>query len=156
MAVMKKKGGKELPGLNTGSMPDIIFMLLFFFMVTTTMREVDMKVRTELPGATEIQKLEKKSLVSYIYVGPPTKAYIEKWGDRPRIQLNNDYSNPSQILAYIAAEKDKLSEADRFQMTVSLKVDKYVKMGVVTDIKQKLREANALKICYVSQKVLSY
>ena len=156
MAVMKKKGKKSAPGINSGSLPDIVFMLLFFFMVTTSTRDVDMRVRTELPGATETQKLEKKSLVSYIYVGPPTDQYVSKWGDRPRIQLNTDYSNPNQILAYIAAEKDKLNEAERFQMTVSLKVDKHVKMGIITDIKEKLREANALKICYVAQKVIAY
>lgn len=156
MAVMKKKGGKGSQGINSGSLPDIVFMLLFFFMVSTSMREVEMKVSTDLPGATEIQKLEKKSLISYIYVGPPTKQYLSKWGDRPRIQLNNDYANSSQILSYIASEKDKLNEAERFQMTVSLKVDKNVRMGIVTDIKQKLREANALKICYVAQKVISY
>lgn len=156
MPVMKKKGAPQSQSINSGSLPDIVFMLLFFFMVSTSMREVDLKVSTELPGASEIQKLEKKSLISYIYVGPPSKSYISKWGDRPRIQLNNDYANPNQILAYIAAEKDKLNEAERFQMTVSLKVDKNVRMGVVTDIKQKLREANALKICYVASKVIKY
>lgn len=156
MAVMNKKKSPQSQSINSGSLPDIIFMLLFFFMVTTTMREVDMKVATELPGATEIQKLEKKSLISYIYVGPPTKQYIARWGDRPRIQLNNDYASSGQILSYIASEKDKLNEAERFMMTVSLKVDKSVKMGIVTDIKQKLREANALKICYVASKVMGY
>lgn len=157
MAVMKKNGKRnQSQSINSGSLPDIVFMLLFFFMVSTSMREVDMKVTTELPTATETQKLEKKSLISYIYVGPPTKQFLAKMGDRPRIQLNNDYSSAGQILSYIAAEKDKLNEAERFQMTISLKVDKNVRMGIVTDIKQKLREANALKICYVAQKVVSY
>lgn len=156
MAVMKKKGNKQSQTINSGSLPDIVFMLLFFFMVSTTMREVDLRVAMELPSATEISKLEKKSLVSYIYVGPPTKAYIAKWGDRPRIQLNNDFCDKKQILSYIAAEKDKLSEVDRTFMTVSLKVDRKVKMGIITDIKQELKEANALKICYVASKVMSY
>lgn len=156
MPVMKKRGKKASQSINSGSLPDIVFMLLFFFMVSTSMREVDMKVKTELPAATEIQKLEKKSLVSYIYLGPPTDQYKAKWGDRPRIQLNNDYSTSASIRSYIAAEKDKLNEAERFLMTVSLKIDKNVKMGVVTDVKEKLKEANALKICYVAQKTIAY
>lgn len=156
MPVIKKKGEKNVPGINSGSLPDIIFTLLFFFMVTTTMREVEMKVTTELAGATEIQKMEKKSLVSFIYVGPPLGNYSVKWGNRPRIQLNGDYSDVNQILAYIASEKDKVSEKDRPAMTTSLKIDKNVRMGIVTPIKEKLREAHALKICYVAQKVMSY
>ncbi len=153
MAVMKKREKNASQNINSGSLPDIIFTLLFFFMVSTSMREVTMKVKTELPSATEVQKLEKKSLVSYIYVGPPTKELRAKWGDRPRLQLNNDFSTSSSIRSYIAAEKDKLNEADRFLMTVSLKIDKGVKMGIVTDVKERLREANALKISYTASKV---
>ncbi len=156
MAIMKKDKKREQQAINSGSLPDIVFMILFFFMVSTSMREVEMKVRTTLPEATEIQKLEKKTLVSYIYVGPPTDQLRAKFGDRPRIQLNNDYSTSAHIRSYIAAEKDKLSEADRFLMTVSLKIDKNIKMGIVTDVKERLREANALKISYVATKGLGY
>lgn len=154
MAVMKKKGEKEAPSIQTSSLPDIIFMLLFFFMVSTTMREMELIVKTQLPTATETSKLEKKSLVSYIHIGVPTneKAY----GDSPRIQLNSDYKNTREILDYIVAEREKLSEADRPQMTVSLKIDKGVRMGIVTDVKTELRRANALKVCYVAQKTLGY
>ena len=73
MAKFKKKGGKGTPAISTASLPDIIFMLLFFFMVTTTMREATLLVRVVAPQATEVQKLEKKSLVDYIYIGPPLK-----------------------------------------------------------------------------------
>ncbi len=156
MAVMKKKGGKELPPVSTASLPDIVFMLLFFFMVTTTMREVELKVQVRLPEATEIQKLEKKSLVSFIYVGAPTRNLIKKMGDRPRIQLNDDFASEKDILDFVAAERDKLSEADRNAMTISLKVHRDVQMGQVADIKQELRKANALKISYTAQKTSGY
>ena len=61
MAVMKKKGNKGLPPISTASLPDVIFMILFFFMVSTTMRDQELLVRYKLPEATEVQKLEKKS-----------------------------------------------------------------------------------------------
>lgn len=152
MAQIKKKGDKETPGISTSSLPDIVFMILFFFMATTTMREVELKVQIESPSASEAQKLEKKSLVSYIYVGPPTKELARQFGTAPRIQLNGSYSSLPSIAEFVASERDKLSEKDRPEMTVSLKVDSNTKMGTVTDIKQELRRANALSISYAAKK----
>lgn len=151
MALIKRKGEKETPGISTSSLPDIVFMILFFFMATTTMREVELKVQIDSPKASEAQKLEKKSLVSYIYVGPPTKAFSQM-GTAPRIQLNGAFSSLPNITEFIAAERDKLSEKDRPDMTVSLKIDANTKMGMVTDIKQELRRANALSINYAAAK----
>ncbi|MEG1554028.1 MAG: biopolymer transporter ExbD [Rikenellaceae bacterium] len=149
---MKKKGNTGTPAISTASLPDIVFMLLFFFMVSTTMREVELKVSTKLPNGTEVQKLEKKSLISYIYIGSPTLALQKQFGDRPRIKLNNDFKNQQEILEYVAAEREKLDEADKPLMTISIKADKHVKMGIITDVKQELRRANALKLCYVAGK----
>ncbi len=156
MAVIKKKGGKGTPAISTASLPDVIFMILFFFMVSTSMRETELRVVISPPEATEIQKLEKKSLVSYIYVGQPTKALQAKFGTTPRIQLNDAFRVPHDILDFVASEKDKLSEADRSKMTVSIKADKHTKMGIITDIKQELRKADALKISYSAAKSLGY
>ncbi|MFI3278104.1 MAG: biopolymer transporter ExbD [Rikenellaceae bacterium] len=153
---MKKKGNKGLPPISTASLPDVIFMILFFFMVSTTMREQELLVRYKLPEATEVQKLEKKSLVSYIHIGEPALAMQAKFGTAPRIQLNDSYSTTRGILDFIASERDKLSEADRSQMTVCIKADEKTKMGIITDVKQELRRANALKISYSSQKTLGY
>lgn len=149
---IKKKGNKAQPAVSTASLPDIVFMLLFFFMVSTSMREVTMKVDTEVPVASEIQKLEKKSLVSYIYVGPPMDNLRAQFGDATRIQLNDAFASLQNISEFTAAERDKLSEKDRPEMTVSLKVDKATLMGTVTDIKQELRRANALSISYSAKK----
>lgn len=155
MAVMKKKGGKEVGAISTASLPDIIFMLLFFFMIATTMRETTSLVRFALPAASEVQKLEKKSLVSYILVGEPNTAELRaQFGTAPRIQLNDSYRQPQDILDFVASERDKLSEYDRASMTVSIKADKAVHMGMITDIKQELRRANALKISYASEVTL--
>ncbi len=152
MSVYKKGGSKATPGIGTSSLPDIVFMILFFFMATTSMREVTMKVDVDAPYASEVQKLEKKSLVSYVYVGAPKEA---KFGSAPRIQLNDDFSTLTHIGQFVAAERNKLSEADRPEMTVSLKIDKNVRMGLVTDIKQELRKANALNISYSAKKTAS-
>ncbi len=138
--------------INTASLPDIIFMLLFFFMVTTVMREVDLKVNIRVPEATEAKKLEKKSLVSYIYVGKPLPRFQKMFGTEPRIQLNDQFRTVSDIQDFIAQARDRLNEADRNKLTISLKVDENTKMGVITDIKQALRRANALKINYSSVK----
>ncbi len=148
--MIKKKGGKELPAISTSSLPDVVFMLLFFFMVSTTMREVEMKVDLELPAATEIQKLEKKSLASYIYIGPPIAAHQAKLGTAPRIQLNDSFANIQNIEEFIAAERDKLKEEERPEMTTVLKIDKPTKMGIVTELKQALRRARAQNIIYAA------
>ncbi len=147
---MEKKGKKEMPALSTSSLPDIIFMILFFFMVSTTMREQELLVRYKLPTATEVQKLEKKSLVSFIHVGPPSITMQAKFGTAPVIQLNDSYRNPRDIGQFVAAERDKLSESDRAMMTVCVKADAKTKMGMITDIKQELRRANALRISYAA------
>ena len=150
MARFKAKKGKGSAEINTSSLPDIIFMLLFFFMVTTTMREVTYKVKMSLPQATEVQKLEKKSLVSYIYVGSPVKTKL--YGTNTRIQLNDDFATLDDIQEYVATERQARPESDRQKITTSLRVDKDTRMGVVTDIKQELRKAGAFKINYSSRK----
>lgn len=150
MARFKKEKSGELPAISTASMPDIIFMLLFFFMVTTTMREVTLKVRTQVPAATEIQKLEKKALVSFIYIGPPTQAKL--YGTESRIQLNDSFHPVTDIPEFIYKERNDRNEADRPLLTTSLKVDKEVKMGIVTDVKQELRKVGAFKINYSTSK----
>lgn len=152
MSKFRKNDTKELPPISTASLPDIVFMLLFFFMVTTTMREVTLMVKIKTPTATELSKLEKKSLVSYIYVGTPIPQYQRVFGSEPRIQLNDQFAQTSDIIDYITAEREARNEAEVPLMVTSLKVDEYTKMGIVTDIKQELRKASALHINYSSRK----
>lgn len=148
----KKEGG--VPAISTSALPDIIYMLLFFFMVTTTMKEVEYKVVIKLPGATEVTKLEKKSLVSYIYIGVPNSKKAQAlYGTEPRIQLNDVYATTDEIRQFIIAERDAKTESEQSQMTVSLKVDAKTRMGIVTEVKQELRKASALKINYSTRRV---
>ncbi|HCX99910.1 MAG TPA: biopolymer transporter ExbD [Bacteroidales bacterium] len=153
MAVFKKKGGGSTPQLNTASLPDIVFMLLFFFMVSTTMRETEMLVSVKLPEATEVVKLDKKSLVSYIFIGSPARQYQGIFGTDSRIQLNDTFKTLVDIRDFISSERDALSEADRAMLTVSIKGDENTRMGIITDVKQELRKASALKINYSARRL---
>jgi biopolymer transport protein ExbD len=143
----KKKG---LPPVSTASLPDIVFMLLFFFMVTTVMRETSLKVVHVLPKAQEVAKLERKSLVAYIHIGPPIKALQSIYGTEPRVQLDDAFASPKDIPAFVEKVKSETNEQEVPMLTYSLKVDAEAKMGIVTDVKQELRKANALKINYSS------
>ncbi len=152
MAKFKKDTKRETPAISTASLPDIVFMLLFFFMVSTTMREVSLMIENRMPQATQTVKLEKKSLVSNIYVGKPTSAWQGAYGTEPRIQLNDRFATLQDLSAFVASERETRKEEDRNSITNNLKVDKDVTMGIVTDIKQELRKANSLRVNYGSAK----
>ena len=147
----KKKNGKT-PEISTAALPDIVFMLLFFFMVTTVMRDKSLKVIVLTPKATEVAKLERKSLVSYIFIGRPIKPLQPVFGTEPRLQLNDVFASVNQIPEFIESERRQRAEVEIPFMTTSLKVDKSTKMGIVTDVKQELRKVNALKINYSTTK----
>jgi biopolymer transport protein ExbD len=152
MAAIRKKGDRPSPAISTASLPDIVFMLLFFFMVTTSMKEVDLRVRTVLPEATEVKKLEDKANVSYIYVGTPHKKYWGKYGKEARMQINDQFAELQDIAPYIEGERKQRDPSQIPKMTTALKVDSEAKMGIVTDIKQELRKVNALKLNYTTRK----
>jgi len=155
MGKFRKDESKEVPGLSTASLPDIIFMLLFFFMVSTVIRETTVNVQQKLPSATEVAKLEKKNLVTFIYIGKPKATYQDMYGTQPRIQLNDSFAKVEDIRDYIFTEREKLDESERPKMTTSLKIDKDTKMGTVIDVKQALRKASALKINYSAARTQS-
>jgi biopolymer transport protein ExbD len=145
----KKKDG-EVPAVSTASLPDIVFMLLFFFMTVTVMKDSSLKVDNILPNASEVKKLEKKDRVIYIYVGKPTKEYEKVFGTEPKIQLNDKFSNPSEVGDYILMERAKKPQELQNVLTTALKVDKNANMGIISDIKQELRKVNALKVNYTT------
>ena len=148
MSKFKQKQGKATPEISTASLPDIIFILLFFFMVVTVMRKLEIMVENKLPEATELTKLQKKSLVSYIYVGKPLKKYEPKMGTAPRIQLNDQFKDVDDVPSFIESERAKMTELTKSKLIVALRVDQKVKMGIISDVKEKLRDVNALKINY--------
>jgi len=149
MSKFKKKTDGGIPAISTASLPDIVFMLLFFFMVATVMRENSLKIKNALPVANQVEKLDKKNPVSYIYMGKPSDGY-EKFGTESRIQLNDQFADLSEVGAFIGAERAALREELIPFLTVALKVDKDANMGIVGDVKQELRKVNALKINYTT------
>lgn len=150
MSRFKKKKGGGTPALSTASLPDIVFMLLFFFMVTTVMRETTLIVENSLPKASEIKKIEDKSLCSYIYVGAPVSGMKTKFGTEPRIQLNDSFKLASDIQEFVAAKREATAEEKKPQLITCIKADINAKMGLITDIKQELRKAQAFKINYAT------
>ena len=152
MSRFKQKEKRTVPQPPSGSLSDIVFMLLFFFMVTTTMRETENKVMVKLPEASEVAKLERKDLTSYINIGTTTRNLQAQYGTESRNQLNDSFKTTVEIRDFIAAERDAMSEADRSFMTVAIKADENTRMGIVTDVKQELRKCSALKIMYTARK----
>lgn len=141
----KAKAKQEIP---TSALPDIIFMLLFFFMVTTVLRETTINVKQRIPDATQLRKLQRKSLVSYLYIGEPKKT--SQWGSEPRIQANDVFIEPKDVVMWVNQEKDNLNEIERDQITIAMKVDKEAKRGLVSDVEFQLRKANARKLLYTT------
>jgi len=150
MAKFTKKKEGDLPAVSTASLPDIVFMLLFFFMTVTTMKDSSLMVANTLPNASEIKKLEKKDRVIYIYVGTPTQEYQKVFGTEPKIQLNDKFANVDEVGSFILAERAKKPQELQNVLTTALKVDKEANMGLINDIKQQLREVNALKVNYTT------
>jgi len=144
----KSKTNQEIP---TAALPDIIFMLLFFFMVTTVMRENTINVKQKMPDATELRKLQRKSLVSYLYLGEPKNTVL--YGDEAKIQTNDVFIEVKDITLWVSKEKDKLSENERDQITIAFKADEEVKMGLISDVELKLRKANALKVMFYVRQI---
>jgi len=148
MSKFKKKKGGEVPAVNTASLPDIVFMLLFFFMVVTVMRETSLKIKNELPVADQIEKLDKKNPISFIYAGKPSANYQGKYGTEARLQLNDKFADVDDVAAFVYSEREALREELIPFLTMVLKVDKEANMGIIGDVKQELRKVNALKINY--------
>lgn len=146
MSKFKKKQASTKQGVPTSAMPDVVFMLLIFFMVTTVLREVELQVQIEFTEAENIEKIEEKRLVSYIYIGPERLA-----GGRlgeTRVQIDDSLIDDMGEIRNIMY--DKLMEEPR--LIVSLRVDRDSEFGIVTDVQQELRHAGTLRINYSTRR----
>ncbi len=149
MSKFKNKKNTQLPEISTASLPDIVFMLLFFFMVATVMRKDVLMVENNLPYADQVEKLDKKNLIMNIYAGKPSSRY--HLGSESRIQLNDKFADVKDVQSFILEERRSKREAQRPFLITSLKVDEHTKMGLVGDIKKELRKVEALKINYTTR-----
>mgnify|MGYP005840391787 CR=1 FL=1 len=152
MSKFNKKRGKSSPGISTASLPDIVFMLLFFFMVVTVLRDSEQKVNVFTPQATELVKLEKKSLVNYILIGRPVQRYQAVYGTSPRIQLGDKFATVDDIPLFLEKFRSGVPESQRPGIVSSLKIDGDVTMGIVSDVKVMLRKQQQLRVNYSAKK----
>ncbi len=150
MSKFKKKKTGGTPAISTASLPDIVFMLLFFFMTATTMKDTDLKIENTLPKANQTAKLHKKEYVMYLYAGKPSERYRVSLGSSDRIQLADKMASTSEIKNFIITERASRNSEDEKYLTASLKIDKNVKMGLVSDIKLELRKIDQLKVNYTT------
>ena len=137
-----------MPELNTSSLPDLIFSILFFFMIVTSMREEEVKVEYTLPKGTNLSKIERKTAVVNIHIGSPSRQYVSQLGSSARIQLNDRFANVKEVSPFVVNERSLMRQADQAVMKVALKTDQNVRMGIITDVKMELRKARALSLMY--------
>ena len=140
MRSMFQRKRHQVPSLNVASMPDLIFTVLFFFMIVTHMRSDEVKVKLEVPKGTGVQKLANKASVVNIYIGQ----FKGEWA----VQLNGDLISPEDIPARIEELRSGMSAENADKLTVSLRADRHTPMGVITDVKQALQQSYALRINY--------
>jgi biopolymer transport protein ExbD len=148
MSKFKKGGKNELPAISTASLPDIVFMLLFFFMVATVMRDSSLMIENQLPSADQVEKLKKDRTI-FIYAGKPSSQY-KQFGEEPRIQFNDAFIGLEDVQTSIFQGINDMNEELQSKVVVGLKIDKNTNAGLVSDIKQELRKANALKVMYIA------
>lgn len=143
---MFRKKERKVPTLNTSALPDLIFTVLFFFMIVTHMRQTDVKVKVESPQGTKLQKLQKKYATAYIHIGR------DKNGD-VKVQFNKDVVAISQIADRVMQQRETLPMDEQQYFTVSIKADRDTPLDVIAQVKDALREANALKISYSATEI---
>ena len=140
MRSMFQRKRHQVPSLNVASMPDLIFTVLFFFMIVTHMRSDEVKVKLQVPQGKDVQKLANKASVVNIYIGQ----FKGEWA----VQLNGDLISIDDIPARIEEIRGGMSAENADKLTVSLRADRHTPMGVITDVKQALQKSYALRINY--------
>jgi biopolymer transport protein ExbD len=145
MSHFEKRTSDTEPGFTTASLPDIVFMLLIFFMVSTVLRETNLKVRTRLPTAEALTKIDQKRLISYVYIGPLKSGQNQ---GQTAIQIDDALIEERSAIRQIMYNKIQ----EQPKLIVSLKVDRESTMEVVNGVQQELREAQALRINYSSSR----
>ena len=151
MSIYRRRS-HDIPELNTASLPDLIFTILFFFMLVTHMRKVAVKVKYQVPQGTELTKLVKKTTITYLYIGKPMSETGQLAGDSLCIQMKDKLVDVAEIKSYLVKERATMAAEDKKQMSVSIRADKETPMGRIIDIKQSLREANVLNVNYAATK----
>ncbi|MBQ6309178.1 MAG: biopolymer transporter ExbD [Prevotella sp.] len=147
MSMFKQRQRRDIPQLNMSSMPDLIFTVLFFFMIVTHMRSVPVMVKHQVPAGKELTKLSKQPVITYIYIGKPLGGAAAD-SRSSVVQVNDQIMEVDAISDYMSSLRHSLGKEDAENMIVSLKVDKDTEMGLVSDVKQALRRAHVMRVHY--------
>ncbi len=134
----------EVPELNMAALPDLIFTVLFFFMIVTHMRDVEKRVSYEIPVGQKMEQVGHQKNVVYIYIGKPADGSSDNY----QIQLGDRVATVAEIPAYIKEEVRQMSEEDKERLTVCIRADRGTPMGLLGAVKQQLRDAHALNVAY--------
>ncbi|MFC1726787.1 ExbD/TolR family protein [candidate division KSB1 bacterium] len=131
MKVEKKiKAHKEV---NLASMPDIVFLLLFFFMVSAVFKKVQ-GIPVVLPTAEKIQKIESRRHISYLFISIKEDVIVDD-------MVVNLQTIPDLMYAKVVENP---------QLLTLMKIDKNVKMSIVHDVQSELRKGQCLRINYAA------
>ena len=150
--IIQRRKERRQPELNMSSLPDLIFTVLFFFMIVTTMRSVPVKVAYRTPEGTMITKMKKKESTIYLFIGKSMNKGKKTGGDSFFVQVNDRLMPPNQVGAYVQSFKDNLLPDEQEEMMVAMKIDKDAPMGLVNEVKMQLRKVGALKVHYAATK----
>ncbi len=146
-----RKRERRVPELNTSSLPDLIFTVLFFFMIVTHMRSTEAGVDYTMPQGAQLEELEKRDGVYYIYIGRPVGVEKGSSADTVCIRMNGQTVSPADIKAFMEAERAMMAADEQQRMTVNITIDRSVKMGIVNDVKQALRSSSPVRINYEAE-----
>ena len=150
MSPIKRNNPARLPAISTASLPDIVFILLFFFMTVTTIKNQNLLVENQLPMANEVDKLDKTDRIIEIFVGP-VSSNSNKVDNTPiKIQIEDRLVAINEVGYYSLKALGAMPEHLQRSAMVSIKADNKVKMGVITDLKKELQKVNLLKINYTT------
>ena len=141
MIKIRRHKHHSVPTLNMASMPDLIFTVLFFFMIVTHMRTETPRLAIDVPQGTDLTKPQHRRYITTLYVGK------DDAGDT-QIQLGVNIIPLEDVGSVIGQLKNRLNDDDAEYFTVNIRADKGTKMGIITDIIQQLRKVGALKIRY--------
>ena len=145
---MIRRPKRQIPELNTASLPDLIFVVLFFFMIVTHMRTDTMKVKFDVPQGVELSKLKKKSAIIHVYIGRLTNADGKGTGQPTQIQVGNKLVPIDEVVDYLLRAKQNISPEDKSKMVLSIHADKDAPMGIVAAVKMAARQAKIYNVCY--------
>lgn len=144
---LNSKRKRNVPELNTSALPDLIFTVLFFFMIVTYMRQTDVNMNVAIPSGNELQKLQKRYAVTYLYIGYDTDGTI-------LMQLDKEATDITSLANALQKKRSRLPDDEKQYLTVSVKADKKIPAKVIGDVKAVLRKTNVLRISYTATEII--